>query len=62
MKIAEIFSLGYGHDNSWDHKGYGGHEGHHGYGGYYRSDYKHHRGSYGRHHGGGLLGIRISVL
>lgn len=60
MRVSEIFSTGTGHSDSYSSGGgYGGY-GHHGYGGYghygHYSDY-----GYGRHYGGGLLGIRINL-
>ena len=60
MGIAEIFSLGrYGNDrNHGCHHGHGDYEGHSRHGGYASRSYSHHNSyDYGRHNGGGLLGI-----
>jgi hypothetical protein len=64
MKIAEIFSLGYGGDGCHHegHYGYGGYGGHGDHWGYSRSYYSggYHGGGY--HHGGNYYGGRDGLL
>jgi hypothetical protein len=57
MKIAEIFSLGYGGHGGHDY-GYGGH---YGYGGYHRGSYGGYRngGRYGERNNRSLLSLRV---
>lgn len=59
MRIAEIFSFGWGSGGHNDHGRYDGSKRHHRHGDSYRNSYYGSRydGHYNRHHGRGLLGI-----